>query len=244
MGWACDPAIGRCAVAWSDRGITGAGTPVPAMPRQLAGRRGFCFDPASAVEHLRSSDAGLRQVIDRVGPFGLELKTAPTTLAALAEAIVYQQLSPKAAATIFGRLCALFPGGIDALTAEAILLKSQGELRAAGLSLPKLLALRDLAARTAAGEIPSLAQAQEMDDGAIIDQLTKVRGIGMWTAQMFLIFRLGRPDVLPADDYAIRRGFMVACALPEVPGRGEVERRGSLWKPYRTVASWYLWALA
>jgi O-6-methylguanine DNA methyltransferase len=214
--------------------------PAPAA----GGPVGFGFDPADAVEYLRARDGDLRRVIDRVGEFQLELKTASTTLATLAEAIVYQQLGPKAAATIFGRLCALFPGGMEAFTAEAILATSPEELRGVGLSQAKLLALRDLAARTAAGELPSLAEARQLDDDALISQLSAVRGIGRWTAQMFLIFRLGRPDVLPADDYAIRRGFKAACGLADMPSRDEVERRGLQWRPYRTVASWYLWSLA
>jgi 3-methyladenine DNA glycosylase/8-oxoguanine DNA glycosylase len=199
------------------------------------------FDARDAVEHLRTSDAALARVIDAVGPFDLQLKTTPSLFGALAEAIVYQQLTGKAAATIYGRVCALFPRAADGPTAAHILRVSDAKLRSAGLSRPKLLALRDLARRSAAGDIPTLAAVQGMEDEAIVEQLTAVRGIGRWTVQMLLIFRLGRPDVLPADDYGIRKGFAIAFKKRSLPARQDVEKRGARWKPYRTVASWYLW---
>jgi 3-methyladenine DNA glycosylase/8-oxoguanine DNA glycosylase len=115
------------------------------------------------------------------------------------------------------------------------------KLRAAGLSRAKTLALRDLAQKAKDGAIPSLAEAQGLDDAAIVERLTEVRGIGRWTAEMMLIFRLGRPDVLPADDYGVRKGFAVAFKKRELPTRPELEKRGERWRPYRTVASWYLW---
>lgn len=209
--------------------------------RPEAGARRLGFDPVRAVEYLSGRDPALGRVISRVGPFRLELKNAPTTFAALAEAITYQQLGTRAAEAIFARVRAGFSGGASELRAEEILAATDEQLRAAGLSRPKLLALRDLAAREVGGELPGLAEAGGLDDEAVIDRLTRVRGIGRWTAQMFLIFHLGRPDVLPADDYALRRALMSACGLPEIPGRDEAERRGSQWAPYRTVASWYLW---
>jgi 3-methyladenine DNA glycosylase/8-oxoguanine DNA glycosylase len=167
---------------------------------------------------------------------------APSIFSALAQAIVYQQLTGKAAATIFARFCALFPGTDP--TAEQLLAASEDELRGAGLSRSKLLSLRDLAAKTVSGEIPTLAEIRHMEDDAIVERLTTVRGIGRWTVEMLLIFRLGRPDVLPADDYGIRKGFARAYAQGELPARKEVETYGLRWKPYRTVASWYLWRLA
>lgn len=201
----------------------------------------FAFDPSAAVEYLRASDAALAQIIDAVGPFRMELKRTPSIFGALAEAIVHQQLSAKAAATIYSRVCALFAHGRHRLTAEQILSVPDDKLRAAGLSRPKLLSLRDLARRGARGEIPSLANIRCMEDQAIIERLTEVRGIGRWTVQMLLIFRLGRPDVLPADDYGIRKGFAVAFRKGELPAPSDLEKRGQRWKPYRTVASWYLW---
>jgi 3-methyladenine DNA glycosylase/8-oxoguanine DNA glycosylase len=200
------------------------------------------FEPATAVEHLRASDETLARVIDSVGPFRLQLIGASSIFGALAQAIVYQQLNGKAAAAIFARFRALFPGTDP--TAELLLAISEEELRGAGLSRSKLLSLRDLAGKTVSGEIPTLAEIRLMEDEAIIERLTSVRGIGRWTVEMLLIFRLGRPDVLPADDYGIRKGFARAFAQGELPARKDVETYGLRWKPYRTVASWYLWRLA
>jgi methylated-DNA-[protein]-cysteine S-methyltransferase len=201
----------------------------------------FGFDPHAAVAHLRAADAALARTIEAVGPFQMELKRTASLFGALAEAIVYQQLTGKAAATIYGRVCALFPRGHAGPTAQQILRAADHQLRGAGLSRAKTLALRDLARRAADGEIPSLAEVHRMEDDAIIESLTKVRGIGRWTVEMLLMFRLGRPDVLPVDDYGIRKGFAIVCRKRELPSRRDLERRGARWKPYRTVASWYLW---
>ncbi|MFN8643526.1 MAG: DNA-3-methyladenine glycosylase, partial [Candidatus Binatia bacterium] len=201
----------------------------------------FAFDPDAAVAHLRGADPALARLIDAVGPFRMGLKRTPSLFAALAEAIVYQQLSGKAAATIYGRVCALFPRAAHGLTAAQLARASDAQLRGAGLSRPKLLALRDLARRELAGEIPTLAEARAMDDEALVERLTAVRGIGRWTVEMLLMFRFGRPDVLPVDDYGIRKGFAVALRRKVLPEPAEIARRGARWKPYRTVASWYLW---
>jgi len=125
-----------------------------------------------------------------------------------------------------------------------VLRASDAKLRGAGLSRAKVLALRDLAKRAAAGEVPSLADARRMDDSALVERLTQVRGIGRWTVEMLLIFRLGRPDVLPADDYGVRKGFATVFRRREVPPPKDVARRGERWAPYRTVAAWYLWRAA
>ena len=201
----------------------------------------FGFDVAEAVAHLEAADAVLKRLIKRIGPFRLQLQRTPSVFGALAEAIVYQQLSGKAAATIFARLCALFPKATSGPSPEQILRASAEKLRSAGLSGSKVLALRDLASRTKAGSLPSLADIQRMDDQAIVDKLTEVRGIGRWTVEMLLMFRLGRPDVLPVDDYGVRKGFALTFAKPELPKRHELEKRGERWRPYRSVASWYLW---
>ena len=214
---------------------------VNGSPALADGDGAFGFDPSVAVEHVRASDAALARVIDTVGPFHMILKKTPSIFVALAEAIVYQQLTGKAAETIFARLCALFPRAHEGPTAEQILRASDEKLRSAGLSRPKLLSLRDLARRAKSGEIPTLAEIHRMEDEAIIERLTEVRGIGRWTVEMLLIFRLGRPDVLPADDYGIRKGFAIAFKKRELPARKDLEKRGARWKPYRTVASWYLW---
>jgi 3-methyladenine DNA glycosylase/8-oxoguanine DNA glycosylase len=214
---------------------------IEGAPAASGGDHRLGFDPAVAVRHLRTADPALARIIDAAGPFRLQLRKTPSVFGALAEAIVYQQLTAKAAATIYARLCALFPRAQAGPTAAQILRASDAKLRSAGLSRPKLLSLRDLARRSVAGEIPTLAEVERMEDEAIVERLTAVRGIGRWTVEMLLIFRLGRPDILPADDYGIRKGFAVAVKKRELPTRAALERRGARWKPYRTVASWYLW---
>ena len=202
---------------------------------------GLGFDPEAAVAHLRKVDRVLGRFIDGAGPFALELDATQSVFAALAEAIVYQQLNGRAAATIFGRVRALVAPDGDLLTPEALLRVGDEDLRGAGLSRNKLLSLRDLAERTVRGEVPSLDDVREMDDETIITRLVAVRGIGRWTAQMLLMFRLGRPDVLPVDDYGIRKGFGVVFQRGAMPTREQVTKRGARWAPYRSVASWYLW---
>jgi methylated-DNA-[protein]-cysteine S-methyltransferase len=202
------------------------------------------FDPHAAVAHLRAADPALARVIDAVGAFDLRLRRTSSVFAALAEAIVYQQLAGKAAAAIHARLCALFPRPHEGPTPAQILRASDAKLRAAGLSRPKLLALRDLARKTADGVVPTLDEITRLDDDAIVERLTAVRGIGRWTAQMLLIFRLGRPDVLPVDDYGVRKGFALARRMRALPAPAEVARWGTRWRPHRTVASWYLWRAA
>src|SRR3954447_15563118 len=209
-----------------------------------SGEGTFGFDPVVAIEHLRGADAALARVIDAVGPFRMQLKKAPSIFGALAESIVYQQLAGRAAATIFARVCALVPHAHEGLSAEQIMRLSDEKLRAAGLSRSKLVSLRDLAQKAVSGEIPTLAQMHAMDDDAIVESLTHVRGIGRWTVEMLLIFRLGRPDVLPVDDYGVRKGFGVATRKREMPTREALAKRGERWRPYRSVASWYLWGAA
>ncbi|NUP09308.1 MAG: DNA-3-methyladenine glycosylase 2 family protein [Polyangiaceae bacterium] len=204
----------------------------------------FEFDTDAALEHLRSVDKPLGKLIDRVGPFKMELKRTPSTFGALAEAIVYQQLTGKAAATIFGRVCALFPASPDGPTPALVVGATDAQLRGAGLSQSKLASMRDLATRTLAGEIPPLEELRGMDDDAIVERLTRVRGIGRWTVEMLLMFRLGRPDVWPVDDYGIKKGFAFTFKKAELPTRDDLHRRGARWKPFRSVASWYLWRAA
>jgi methylated-DNA-[protein]-cysteine S-methyltransferase len=201
----------------------------------------FGFDPEAALAQLRASDPVLARLIDKVGPFRMELQRIPSVFGALAQAIVYQQLTGKAAATIFARLCALFRNTADGLTPEQILRAGDERLRSAGLSRSKVLALQDLARKARSGDLPTLAEVRRLDDESIIERLTAVRGIGRWTAEMLLIFRLGRPDVLPLDDYGVRKGFGVAFRKKELPSKKDVEKRGERWRPYRSVATWYLW---
>jgi O-6-methylguanine DNA methyltransferase len=201
----------------------------------------FGFDAIAAVAHLRAADPTLARLMDAVGPFRMQLDRTPSIFNALAEAIVYQQLNGRAAATIFARLCALFPRGHAGPNAEQILRASDKKLRSAGLSRSKMLSMRDLARQAVEGKIPTLAQVHGMDDETIIERLTEVRGIGRWTVEMLLIFRLGRPDVLPVDDYGVRKGFALAFRKRKPPLPKDLEKYGARWRPYRTVASWYLW---
>jgi len=213
--------------------INGAAIPL------LAGDGALGFDPVLAIAQLRAADAALARAIDEIGPFRMQLKPAASVFAALAEAIVYQQLNGKAAAAIFARLSALFPRGRP--TAGRLLRISEEKLRGAGLSRSKLLSLRDLAQKAEDGTIPTLAEIQGMADETIIERLSEVRGIGRWTAEMLLIFRLGRPDVLPVDDYGVRKGFAIVFDKNGLPSPKELATYGARWQPYRTVASWYLW---
>jgi methylated-DNA-[protein]-cysteine S-methyltransferase len=206
----------------------------------LDGDLAFGFDPGLAIEHLRTSDPTLARVIETIGPFRMQLRPAPSVFAVLARAIVYQQLNGKAAAAIFARLCALFPRGEP--SARRMLRLPDERLRGVGLSGSKLLSLRDLARKVEDGAVPTLAEIYDLPDEMIIERLSKVRGIGRWTAEMLLMFRLGRPDVLPVDDYGVRKGFGIAYDR-EMPSPKELAAFGERWRPYRTVASWYLWRM-
>src|SRR5262249_36787906 len=156
-------------------------------------------------------------------------------LASLAEAIVYQQLAGKAAQTIHGRFLALFEPG--APTAEVLATLTDDQLRAAGLSRAKTAALRDLAQRSLAGELPGMAPLAMETDAAVIDRLTRVRGVGRWTVEMLLIFRLGRPDVLPVDDFGVRKGYQLAFRKRELPHPKALAAYGERWAPYRSLAA-------
>ena len=203
----------------------------------------FGFDPDVAVAHLRESDPALAKLIDAVGPFRMRLRGARSIFEALVESIVYQQLNGKAAASIFARVCALFPVA-HGLNAGLILRTSDAKLRAAGLSTNKALSIRDLARKTLDGEIPTLAEAHRMNDEELIERLTQVRGIGRWTVEMLLISRLGRPDVWPVNDYGIRAGFAALYRKRNLPAPKDLVKPSAKWKPYRSVVSWYLWRAA
>lgn len=209
-----------------------------------AAQPGLGFDPLAAVNHLRATDARLARVIDDVGPCRMRIRPARSTFLALAESIVYQQLTGRAAATIYARVCALFPNADTGFTPQQLLRVPEGRLCGAGLSRAKLLSLRDLAQRAVAGDIPDLAALREMNDDDIVEQCSQVRGIGRWTVEMLLMFRLGRPDVLPLGDYGVRKGLGVTLGRRELPDRAALETRGERWRPYRTAASWYLWRAA
>jgi DNA-3-methyladenine glycosylase II len=203
--------------------------------------KGFPFKPATAVAHLRAADPALAKIIDAVGPFRMELKSSRSLFGALAEAIVYQQLSNKAAATIYGRVEALYPRATAGFAPRHILATPDEKLRGCGLSRAKVLAVQDLARRVASGELPTLDVAHGLEDAELVERLVQVRGIGRWSAEMFLMFRLGRPDVLPLDDYSLRKAYAKAFRKRTLPSPQALEKAGEKWRPYRTVACWYLW---
>lgn len=186
------------------------------------------------------ADPVLGRHIERVGPYKININDVADLYETLAEAIVYQQLHAKAAATIFARLKAL--GGPHGLPApDKLLALDDAAIRGAGVSTAKMKAIRDLAARQRAGELPTIEVARTMDDHALVEKLTAVRGIGPWTVEMLLIFRLGRPDVLPSTDYGIRQGFQKVFRTKGLPTPKQILDRGERWRPYRTMAAWYLW---
>lgn len=185
----------------------------------------------------------MRRLIREVGPFALTPRGRRTPFESLARAIAFQQLHEKAAESILKRFIALFPGRRFPRPDE--LLKARADaIRGAGFSGAKVLALRELAAKTLDGTVPTGRAIKLLDDDAIVDRLVDVRGIGRWTVEMLLIFQLGRPDVLPADDFGVRNGFRIAYRKRAMPTPAQVRRYGERWKPYRTAAAWYLWRAA
>jgi DNA-3-methyladenine glycosylase II len=188
-----------------------------------------------AILHLKKSDPVLRALLERVGPFRIEHREP--TFDTVVRSIVYQQLSGKVAAVIFGRLLAAAKGD---LTPRRILRLPHERLRALGLSNQKAAYIRDLAERTKSGEV-DFAALQDMSDEQVIESLTRVKGIGVWTAQMFLIFGLKRLDVLPVGDLGVRAAIKKAYGLAKLPTPAEMEQLAQAWRPYCSVASWYLW---
>ena len=203
-------------------------------------RRRYGYDPAAALAHLQAADPTLHELIVRVGPFALELHAAKSLLESMLRSIIYQQLHGKAAAAIHGRVLAELEkqGGI---THEAIEHTSDAALRQAGLSGAKLAAIRDLAAKCRAGTVPSLSEAQKLSDEELAERLTTVRGIGPWTVHMLLIFQLGRPDVMPTGDFAIRLAFKKLYRKRKDPLPAQIVKHARKWQPYRSIASLYLW---
>ena len=200
-------------------------------------------DVRAALRHLRRSDPRMAKVIATIGRCGLEFAPKDSPFRSLLRAIIYQQLSGKAAGTIHGRVVALFPAE-HGPHPELLLELPHSTLRAAGLSRNKVLAIRDLAAKALDGTVPDSRRLRSLPDEQIIERLTQVRGIGRWTVEMLLISTLGRPDVLPVTDLGIRKGFQLAYGMKRLPAYSTVERVGRAWSPYRSVASWYLWRMA
>ena len=193
-----------------------------------------------AVAHLRKTDARIARVIEHVGSCRFIPRAEGTHFDALVRAIVYQQLSGKAASTILARVLAIFDNRYP--SAAELLAVREERLRAAGLSRQKLGYIRDLARHVADGTLP-IDQMDSLDDAQIIEALTAVKGIGRWSAQMFLMFRLGRPNVLPDQDLGIRKGLQRAYRMRALPPPKKVQTIGARWSPYATYACWYLWRL-
>ena len=199
----------------------------------------FPVDAAQVMRELSHVDRHLAKVIRRVGCFPTKRQKPQQPFASLLRAIVYQQLAGKAAETIFGRVKALGAGGFP--TPEEILALDETKLRGAGLSRQKIAAVKDLAAKTLDGTVPTLAKLRRMNEEEIHERLVQVRGIGEWSVQMFLMFRLGRPDVLPIHDLGIQKGFQIVYGHKVVPKPQFILEHGERWRPYRSIASWYLW---
>jgi 3-methyladenine DNA glycosylase/8-oxoguanine DNA glycosylase len=197
----------------------------------------LAFDPSVALRDLRK-DRDLARLFRKVGPYSMDLWPSPSPFEALAESIVYQQLHARAASAIFSRLKGLF--GKGALRPEGILAASDEDLRAAGLSKAKASYLRDLSKKAQEGLVPSWTQLSKLEDEVILERLTQVQGVGPWTVEMLLIFRLGRPDVWPVDDFAIRKAYGLLFEI-EKPIPKEMKTRAEAWRPWRSVVARYLW---
>jgi len=198
------------------------------------------FDLQAAMKHLAAKDEQLVPLIKETLPFRIENDPFQSPYETLLEAIAYQSISGKAAATIFGRVKALSSTGRAPSPQEMLKLR-RPVLRKAGLSGAKILAMKDLAAKTISGVVPSLEEAHKLSDDELVERLVSVRGIGAWTVEMFLIFRLGRPDVLPIHDLGVRKGWSITYGKKHMPKPKELLAFGERWRPYRTVASWYMW---
>jgi DNA-3-methyladenine glycosylase II len=194
----------------------------------------------TAITHLAKVDPIMRGLIQEIGPCTLTPRVGRSPFESLARAIAFQQLHEKAAESILKRFIALFPGRRFPRP-EELLARDERSIRASGFSRPKILALRDLASKTLDGTVPANRVINRLDDEAIVERLVAVRGIGRWTVEMLLIFQLGRPDVLPVDDFGVRNGFRIAYGRRSLPTPKEVLHYGERWKPYRTAAAWYLW---
>jgi DNA-3-methyladenine glycosylase II len=202
----------------------------------------FGITLADAVDHLTAADPVLAGLIDRVGACGLSPFWTRSPFESLVRSVAYQQLQGRAAAVILGRFLALFDPPFPAPADIARL--DDETMRAVGFSRSKVAAIRDIAVHAENGIVPDRATAETMVDGELIARLTTIRGVGPWTVQMLLIFTLGRPDVLPVDDFGVRNSIRLAYGLDAPPSRTDVLSRGENWRPCRSVASWYLWRAA
>jgi DNA-3-methyladenine glycosylase II len=187
---------------------------------------------------LARRDPVMKRLIKQVGPSVIGTRRSRTSFESLVSAIVFQQLAGKAAAAIYGRVVALFPGG--RVSPENVLAVSEQRLRGAGLSAAKVASIRDFATKALDGTVP-LRSLGRLPDEEIIARLVAVRGIGRWTAEMFLLFQLGRPDVWPVEDLGVRNGYRIAYELAEMPTAKELGPLGDRYRPYRSYAAWYCW---
>jgi 3-methyladenine DNA glycosylase/8-oxoguanine DNA glycosylase len=194
-----------------------------------------------AVRHLKAQDPALAKVIEEAGPLRIEIDPEKSIYEALARSIFYQQVHAKAAEAILKRVQIACGSPNQMPTPEQFLRTPEAVVRAAGMSQSKFHSLSDLATRVSRGELPTRREAEEMTDEQLIEALTIVRGIGPWTVQMMLIFTFGRPDVWPVTDYGIRNGYSKVYGYKEMISSRELEEKGGHWRPYRSVASWYLW---
>jgi DNA-3-methyladenine glycosylase II len=198
------------------------------------------FDLHIAKTALAAQDDRLARLIEETVEFQIEMESMDSPYEALMESIAYQSISGKAAATIFARIKALGKNGRPPTPHEMLKLRPQ-KLRKAGLSGAKVLAMKDLAQKTIDGVVPTMEEAQKLSDEELVERLVSVRGIGAWTVEMFLIFRLGRPDVLPIHDLGVKKGWSVTYGKKRMPKPKELLAFGERWRPYRTLASWYMW---
>lgn len=201
-------------------------------------------DHTVAIEHLKAADPKLALLIERVGTCEFRVRTELDLFQALLRSIVYQQLAGAAASAILARVLGCFCQNGDYPTPQQILDAPDDLLRSAGLSRNKLLAVKDLAQKAVDGIVPTRAQARRLPNEALIERLTEIRGIGVWTVEMLLIFGLGRPDVLPVTDYGVRKGFQRTFRTKDLPTAKQMIKRAEKWRPYRSIASWYLWRAA
>jgi DNA-3-methyladenine glycosylase II len=192
------------------------------------------------LTHLSNADLVMAGLIQAVGPYQVQAQPEGTPFQTLARAIAHQQLNGTAANTILGRFVAAVGAGAFP-TPQQVLEAPEATLRAAGFSFAKIASLKDLAAKTIEGIVPDHRTLLALEDPAIIERLTQVRGIGRWTVEMMLIFRLGRRDILPVDDFGVRNGFRLAYGLRKMPAPKALAAFGARWAPHRSAAAWYLW---
>jgi 3-methyladenine DNA glycosylase/8-oxoguanine DNA glycosylase len=192
------------------------------------------------LQFLSQADRVLGKLIRQVGPCRLKPKSRRSPFETLVQSVTYQQLNGTAAATILGRVKALYPQRRFP-TPEDLLATPDEQLRKAGLSRAKTAAIKDIAAKTISGVVPRSSEICKMSDMEIVERLTTLRGVGPWTVEMLLIFTLGRPDVLPVTDYGVRKGFAVTYGWKELPHPKELLDFGERWRPHRTTAAWYFW---